>query len=545
MLEDYALRNLGKTLKFLHSVGIDGSTKITLPAHIVMAKTFQDSGDYKSAYRHLLCDLSRHYRNSVVICGCCCHLANFYRNYSLLASQKWVVKKLGGIHSQNNLLPGVRNNMNVYRHAQAPSDAFLSFIEAAANGDVLMLQELIQDLPLFWEAFILAAVLSKRFMEVSGPLAGYFYMHLKVEYNIDHINREINVSKYTKVGLGDLPYSIEVENANLLAAFLNAHGHKEESYILFEGLVDQYVRSYMGSEKTRFTHESWLNTEKQSENILNSLRKRRTDKKIELEQRAYENLDQIYLKKGKVFDRNSLFRFCSFEYIEDFIFSLYHNDGDRLRTLYWILEEEHKYSYEYLIAKGCESLSWDHAEPVPAKCFQKAINTRETAYLQIMLGSSYWYRRDSDDLRKECFARAIALRPNDLRVYYVLAYEYWEREELPEALYCANRVLELEPYEDIWKLKGKIYTKLEKLEEAIVCFKNAYMLGSKDGLLHIAEAYKTLNDEENHIFYCLEYLKTGTYNKKRIAGYLKTFYQKKGEKVKHKFYAELEKNCTD
>lgn len=227
MIQQFVERNLNKTIEFLCKVGLAEQCSIVFSSAELLAISYQNARDFHMAYITLLCESSRPLLNTFVFCPCCSSRVVFLRNHSLLKS---MVKNDGFADPliskciSFTVLPGVR------------MDPFLCFIKAFINRDYNMALDVVNQLPLFWEAHLLLLELSSSFVEVYTPLAPFFYAHLKIVKDIDPPGMNFILTRNSVIDLSILPYDTEKLNINTLAALNYCYGNDKKALQLFKSI---------------------------------------------------------------------------------------------------------------------------------------------------------------------------------------------------------------------------------------------------------------------------------------------------------------------
>ncbi|KAM0680031.1 hypothetical protein GINT2_001719 [Glugoides intestinalis] len=227
MIQQFVERNLNRTIEFLCKIGMAEPCSIVFSPTELLATNYQNSRDFSMAYTILLCETSRPLLNSFVFCKCCSSRIIFLRNHSLLKS---MVKNNSFSDPLINkcipftILPGVR------------MDPFLCFIKAFIHRDYNMALDVVNQLPLFWEAHLLLLELSSSFAEVYTPLAPFFYAHLKIVKDIDPPGIHFILTRNSTIDLSILPYSTEKLDRNTLAALNYCYGNDKKALELFKSI---------------------------------------------------------------------------------------------------------------------------------------------------------------------------------------------------------------------------------------------------------------------------------------------------------------------
>ncbi len=302
MIEQFLVRNFSKTIQFLSRVGIYNSEMRVADNGSLKEKRsiiYHNEGNYLMGVYTLQCKASRAFPENMVFCMCCSPVSNFLRNYSLFLYYKehsLSFKDLinTGIN-YNNLYSKyktsyLKNNSEfskefkcngtedlyndnsankdftdskvdnkefkrfecfndfiiqgkVIFHKDFHFDPFCEFLIGLMERDIQKLVGVIEQVPLFWDCCLALLELTTEFVYISGPLAPYFYMLLKVKKDIDPPASEKNQILGKNPTIDDLPYSLEYGDLNLLAAFLFACDKHEDALSIFNGIFFGKVAS--------------------------------------------------------------------------------------------------------------------------------------------------------------------------------------------------------------------------------------------------------------------------------------------------------------
>lgn len=229
MLEHFIARNLNNTVNFLLRTGMtDGANGVHTGMLEQLAISCQNLGNHCSAYSSLLCSESRECLYRIVFCKCCNSTRTFIRNYSLckMLDSSPPIARDGSLHAVRLV---DSPSTTIIKMPGSRRDPFLDFIEAKVKKDPILAIEVINQVPLFWDAYLLLGELTDVFVHLESPLSSYFYMHLKISRDIDHSGLR---------GRGcdtrSLPYKVESGSQNMLAAFHYCAGNSEEALGIFK-----------------------------------------------------------------------------------------------------------------------------------------------------------------------------------------------------------------------------------------------------------------------------------------------------------------------
>lgn len=221
MIKLFIERNLNKTINFLNKLDLLEPCSLMLDAKDLNAISLQNSGKFYNAYTSLLCPDSAQNLNNVVFCACCCSKKNFLRNYSLVLDAP--------------------NTLSIIKCQGYKNDPFLKFIEAKVERSKSIILEVIADLPLFWDAYLLLCDLTDEFVPLDlnccSQIAPYFYLQLKIIKDIDPIS--IPLSSFVKANsfnISSLPYNTETLDLNSKAALNYCYGNQVQALKLFKSI---------------------------------------------------------------------------------------------------------------------------------------------------------------------------------------------------------------------------------------------------------------------------------------------------------------------
>lgn len=220
MLKLFVERNLNQTIGFLGKIGLVEDCSISFDSGEVRAIALQNTKNYIAAYSALLCKESMAHLRSAVFCTCCSSRRNFLRNYSLILDA-----------------PRTTPLIKVRGHK---SDPFLKFIEAVIEKDknlsIELLVDVINEMPLFWDAYLLLCELTDSFVFLETDLAPFFYTQLKIQKDIDPPSVISNFMKSNSFDLRSLPYNTDVLDANSKAALNYCYGNQSVALNLFKSI---------------------------------------------------------------------------------------------------------------------------------------------------------------------------------------------------------------------------------------------------------------------------------------------------------------------
>lgn len=246
MLEHFIRRNLNNTVSFLLRTGTaEAPGARTMPADALeqLSISYQNLGKFCNAYSSLLCPESRANLYKVVFCKCCSSPRIFIRNHSLLSS-----KLLDSTTSSNNRPNAIHSSPDSPAPKSADTagscgliikmpgfrrDPFLDFIEARIRRDPLLAIEVINQVPLFWDAYLLLGELTDTFVHLESPLSSYFYMHMKISRDIDPPELK------SRCDPRSMPYKLEEGHLNMLAAFHYCSGNSNEALRIFRRISSE------------------------------------------------------------------------------------------------------------------------------------------------------------------------------------------------------------------------------------------------------------------------------------------------------------------
>lgn len=220
MIKLFAERNLNQTVCFLSKIGITEDCSISFEANELRAIANQNTKNFFNAYSSLLCPESKLHLKSVVFCSCCSSRRNFLRNYSLILES-----------------PGISSlvKCNGYKN-----DPFLKFIESIVEKDkkssIELVLEVISEMPLFWDAYLLLCDLTDSFIFLDTELAPFFYTQLKISKDIDPLSIASTFTKSNSFDLGSLPYNIGILDINSKAALNYCYGNQSIALNLFKSI---------------------------------------------------------------------------------------------------------------------------------------------------------------------------------------------------------------------------------------------------------------------------------------------------------------------
>lgn len=172
----------------------------------------QNPKEFYKIYFQLLCEESKKFPKTVVFCPCCDSRKNFLRNFALISS-------------------GSKHPFNVITLTGSKMDPFLEFIKAKASKEAKLALEIVEQVPLFWEAQLLLIELSDSFIQIDSPLSPLFYAYLKILRDIDSPNID---STLIKTDINKLPYSLSMLDKNTLAALNYCYGNDKKALKIFK-----------------------------------------------------------------------------------------------------------------------------------------------------------------------------------------------------------------------------------------------------------------------------------------------------------------------
>lgn len=218
-------RNLNKTVNFLCKKGFSNDISVTFDQKELNAISSQNNKDFYASYTSLLCPVALEDLNTVVFCNCCSSRKNFIRNYSLILQYS----------KSGTFLITKQNSQN----SNYIADPFLRFIQALIEQDketsIQLALSIINEMPLFWDAYLLLCKLTDKFIYINSQLAPYFYLQLKIDKDIDPIGN-LNFLKSNSFDITSLPYDTSLFNVNERAALNYCYGNQVLALSLFKSI---------------------------------------------------------------------------------------------------------------------------------------------------------------------------------------------------------------------------------------------------------------------------------------------------------------------
>lgn len=620
MIEQFARRNLTRTMEFLSKIGYCRMDEPIIETHTTvreqLAMAYQNAGNYRRAYTVLLCPQSGRHPRMPVFCGCCGSTVNFLRNWSLLEllwkeagpespEEGEVVtdgyagtggySKIGGRAGMDVSHCGdewrMEKGVVVYKESRA--DAFSTALRAYYTKDIAMLVEALETVPLFWDGFLMLGKLIDRFVPVSGPLAGYFYMFLKVERGIDPPGYKIDGTSNRPFSMDSLPYKIEIVDPNLLAAFLFCCGDIKKSIRLFDQIYTLSVDNPNIIDKIRLftdnnrkdagytagtataipSHDSVSNTE-----LLTALfggadsdhreyRMEGTEVKTTI-----EVLEGITSQDGNIMERvppcimdSSILNgpllqtshrmdgaksndsqgrhrphprlSTDFRYADIAAQALYSAGDPRLGYLAELIRHGLGSCPLTYTVNGIHNASIGKFSQAK-RLFSKAIRLAPTPDLHCMLAYAHARLKEEKEA-SDHFTRALQDNPNNYRIVYAVAHGFFILGMTDLSLHFARKALIIQDDGAIWKLTGRLHMQSADYRRAIYSFEKAIRLSEYDALLYFAELCNQLSVPKQAVIFYEEYMRVGETNRGTVARFLTDYFDEIGDLDKASLYRAL------
>jgi len=476
MLSQFIERNLFLTAEFLLKHNISPPEQVSLPPDSILPSILIRNREFYRAYVHLLCPSSRKHIGSVVFCHCCSASAVFVRNQALLSASSGQLSIIE--------LPGLR------------VDPFLLYIKACVLRDQAIALSVIEQLPLFWEAYLLLIELSSSFIPVDGPLSVYYYAYLKIHRDIDCMNNINGGVNNNRSGMNNRSGSMN---------------NRSDCININSGIcINENTTTSINNHRTSHTNLD-LNT---------------------LAALQYCSGDaNLALSSFKKLDLTSYFDPSFFEF---YAILLYNTNDPSFPLLCESMCCFHRTRYETFVVLGLHKLLLSRHEEA-RDLLKRAYKSHPTPDIACLLAYAYFRLQDYESATSTYQLAATG----SFRSLYSVAQGFFSMGRHSLCLLYCRSALELREDGTIYKLMGRASQGLENAEGAVGYFEKARELGEHDSLLYLAEVYKGRNEREKVLELYEEYVKTGEKNVKVVASYLVDFYAEVGDFKKIEEYKEL------
>lgn len=471
----YRQRNLNKTVAFLISnlskdVLISG--RPDLDADEQLAVSLQNLKNYEKAYSSLLCPVSEDSKYKLVFCKCCSSTKIFLRNESLIKSSYFDI-----------------NDCNILKIPGFKNDTFLNFLEGKVTKKADLIIDVINELPDFFDAYLLLSEISTGIVHLETPISLYYYLITKVNKDIDCpdfvydiLNSILTDKKDRNIRLQfrESYKSIIENNMNLIGAFYYCSGQIEKARDVFESILRG---GYENVKKSEFDSEYFYFYSLILYSAQDHLLKDFTD--FVGDANTIDNLICTGIYKSSILEFDSAKSL--------FLEALEKIDSDRIL---------------YIPDLRC----------LIAHCLVK-LNENEAAKKQLL--------------------EALNLSVNNFRILYMAAQEYFEMKNIPMSFWYCKKALERKDDGGIWKLLGRIYHQRAEYEQAIECFERAQGLREYDSLLYKADVYKKMSKTEKALEEYEKYVLVGEKNKNVVINYLIDYYEELGNVERSSYYRSI------
>lgn len=465
MLNLFIERNLQKTINFIlkNSSKIDPSisspVSITMDPLNVLSISFQNNREYLQSYNSLLCEQSRKYLNSIVFCPCCSSVRNFLRNHSLY---------------------NINNNIAIVKIPGCRMDPFLDYITVLINKDINLLINIIESVPLFWEAHLTLVELTSTFIEIDSPLKEYFYSYLKITKDLPTSNNNLNINNINMMN-----DSININNINININNIN-------NMMKYENKLD-------------------VNTLAALHYCLGN---------IDLSLKLFKSIDD----------------YSDISFFEFYGILLYNSNDPTFRMVVERCKNYHSKTPECLIMTGLYNLLIGNIQE-GKDCLKKAYKHKNTSDIACLIACSFVKLNDHENACN-FYKMAYMTGISNFRILYSIAQGYFNMNKLDECFSYCKMALEIGEDGTINKLLGKIHNSKGNLELAERYFEKSLQLGEIDSLLYLAETYKKRNQSDRMIEMYERYLRKGEKNVATVAKYMIEYYEEKGEYGKAEEYKQ-------
>ncbi|KAI4291874.1 anaphase-promoting complex subunit 8 [Pancytospora philotis] len=517
-MEQFAERNLSRTVDFLCRTGHGCAVTLSLEEPALRAIACMNSGDCLSAYHALLCAEAAAHIGTVVLCSCCGSVANFLRNHSLLLHQREPAAgprpgKLFADEFAAVAHSAAAQGAASHRHSKMGrvivyegfrGDAFCDYIVAMANRDVHKLIDAINMLPLFWDAFLLLAELTDAFVEIDSPIAPYFYMLLKVTRDIDPPGCTPDYTQSHCAPLDILSYQLPADDLGLLGAFLYVSGEPELAHTAFS-------RLFFGS--------SAASAESHRKSASAPKHDARRAKLLELIASATPPAHPS----------------SDYADIAAYVFFVYADA--RLPILVEVLKTLHPNKAETLAATGVFHGSAASHE-VAKSCFRKSLRIKHSLDVLSMLGHTLVNLKDRGGAL-ETFAAVLREAGTNARLLYSVAQGFFMLEMDEHAAFYAHKSLGIRSDGAVWKLVGRVHIRCKEYDQALHALRQAERFGEKDALLYMAEVSKRMDRSELVPGFYEAYIKVGEKNKSAVLKFLVDHFKEAGDVEKSNYYRAM------
>jgi len=475
MIQNYLARNLNRTVNFLLKTKMSQITSpITLDNDEALAISFQNSGLFVNAYLCLHCPESLKSPFSIVFCKCCSSRKIFLRNHSLTLSE-----------NQGSSIIKVEDYRN---------DPFLTFIEAKVHKSLELTLEVIDQLPDFYEAYLLLAELSNTCVHLEYPSSLIYYLYLKVlkDIEVPEVVKEIlecilEDKAEAKIGIKvseeqlSAYKCIVMNNLNLVAAFYYCSCNSDQAESIFSRVLALNLDLKSGYYDISYFHFYSIILYNKSDTALLSLS---------------ENLNNLFSNQFETLVSNGIYQFS----IGNFELS---------RSIFKTALKKAE--------KHCQSTIPD---------------------VYCLIAHNYIKLNNYEDADKS-FQKALKANFHNFRILYTVAEGYFRMQRNEVALWYCKRALEKKNDGSIWKLLGRVFTNLGKFKEAEDCLKKAENMNELDAILYLADVYKKTGSADKALDLYKKYADVGVVNREVVINYLIEYYEEQGDSKNSRYYKDL------